>query len=134
MNHFFMPMIPPTVTHQEQKTGVRNGKPYRYDTPEIKAARSKLTDSLVQFRPDKPMTGAVQLRVLWCFPLDKGGVHKDGEPKTSKPDTDNVQKLLKDCMTKVGFWKDDAQVYHEQIAKIWARVPGIYVEYAEVAP
>ena len=30
--------------------------------------------------------------------------------EVTKPDTDNLQKLLKDCMTKCGFWKDDAQV------------------------
>ncbi len=45
----------------------------------------------------------------------------------SKPDTDNLQKLLKDCMTAVGFWKDDAQVASEICEKFWAEVPGIYV-------
>lgn len=39
---FFMSMIPSTVTAQEQKTGIRNGKPYRYDPHELLEARSKL--------------------------------------------------------------------------------------------
>lgn len=44
-----------------------------------------------------------------------------------KPDTDNLQKLLKDCMTARGFWKDDAQVASEICEKFWAERPGIYI-------
>ena len=40
------------------------------------------------------------------------------EYRVSRPDTDNLQKLLKDCMTKTGFWKDDSQVVIEQCTKI----------------
>ncbi len=29
---------------------------------------------------------------------------------TSKPDTDNLAKQLKDAMTRLGFWGDDRQV------------------------
>ena len=29
---------------------------------------------------------------------------------TSKPDTDNLCKQLKDAMTRLGFWADDRQV------------------------
>lgn len=133
MIEFFLPMIPPTVTAQEQKTGVRNGMPYRYDPPELKAAKSKILDAVAQHRPPAPMTGPVRLIVTWCFPLDEGGRHHDGEPKVSKPDTDNLQKMLKDCMTKAGFWKDDAQVYMEQIGKFWSKVPGIYIATYEEA-
>ena len=76
------------------------------------------------------MEGAVQLVVKWCFPLQ--GDHQDGEYKTSKPDTDNLIKLLKDCMTKVGFWKDDAQVASEINEKFWAAVSGIYIRAEEL--
>ena len=37
-------------------------------------------------------------------------------------------KLFKDCMTKVGFWKDDAQVASEIIEKRFCDTPGIFVE------
>lgn len=48
------------------------------------------------------------------------------------PYMDNLQKLLKDCMTTVGFWKDDAQVTCEIIEKFWADIPGIYIEVEEI--
>ena len=43
MIEFFLPMVPPTVTAQEHKVSVVNGKPRFYDPPELKVARSKLT-------------------------------------------------------------------------------------------
>lgn len=126
---FFMPMIPPTVTHQEKQWRVVHGRPVSYDPPEVRAARSKLTASLARFRPEQPLKGPVRLTVKWCFPR---GRHKNGEYRTTKPDTDNLQKLLKDCMTAAGFWKDDAQVASEICEKFWANLPGIYIAVEEI--
>ncbi len=125
MTEFFIAIIPPTVTHQEQKTGVRNGKPYRYDPPELKAARAKLEAHLAKHVPEHKYTSGVQLLVKWCFPR---GRHKDGEYKITKPDTDNLQKLLKDVMTQLKFWTDDVLVASEIVEKFWAEVPGIYIK------
>lgn len=127
---FFLPMIPPTATHQEKQVRVAKGRPVFYDPPEVAAARSKLTAHLGGHRPAVPLEGAVRLAVKWCFPLC--GDHYDGEYRTSRPDTDNLQKLLKDCMTHVGFWKDDAQVASEICEKFWAEVPGIYIHVGEL--
>jgi Holliday junction resolvase RusA-like endonuclease len=121
----FFAMVPPTVTHQEKKIGVRKGKPYTYEPEELKAARAKLEAHLGQRAPAEPITGAIQLVVKWCFPIT--GEHVNGEYKTSKPDTDNLQKLLKDVMTDVGYWKDDAQVASEIVEKFWATIPGIFI-------
>lgn len=121
---FFLSMIPPTVTHQEKAWRVVNGKPVPYEPAELKTARSKLTAHLAGHKPEDPLQGGIRLLVKWCFPRGK---HRDGEYHISRPDTDNLQKLLKDCMTAVGFWKDDAQVASEICEKFWAEIPGIYV-------
>lgn len=123
-SEFFMPMIPPTITHQEKQVHVVNGKPVFYEPQELKAARAKLEAHLGKYLPQNKYTGPVELVTKWCFPR---GRHKDGEYRASKPDTDNLQKLLKDCLTKVGFWKDDALVAREITEKFWAEVPGIYI-------
>ncbi len=130
MIEFFVPMQLPTVTAQEQKTGVRNGKPYRYDTPELKAARVLFRDHLAKYAPQIPITGAVKLHTIWCYHSE---THGHGEWKTTKPDTDNSVKLLKDVMTKLGFWKDDAQVSSELTEKVWADIPGLYVSVEALA-
>lgn len=130
MTEFFMPMIPPTVTAQEHKVTVRNGKPIFYDPPEVKAAKEKLVANLCKHRPDEPYREGVRLTVKWLFPR---GRHRDGEYRTTKPDTDNLQKLLKDCMTICGFWADDALVASEICEKFWADKAGIYVRIEELS-
>lgn len=130
VTEFFMAMKnPPTVTHQEHKVAVINNKPVFYEPEELKAARAKLMAHLGSYVPDDKYTGAVRLTTKWCFPRGK---HKDGEYRTTKPDTDNLQKLLKDCMTAVGFWKDDAQVASEICEKFWMEVTGIYIRIDEL--
>ena len=129
---FFIPMKKvPTVTHQEKQVHVVNGKPVFYEPSNLKAARSKLTAYLSEYVPDEKYMTAVRLVTKWCFPIT--GKHVDGEYKTSKPDTDNLQKLLKDCMTDLGYWKDDALVASEITEKFWATLPGIYIRIEELA-
>lgn len=127
---FFLSMIPPTVTHQEKKVTVKGGKPIFYEPPALKEARSDLMARLWQVRPDKPFHGPVMLKVMWLFLTDRR--HKDGEWKITKPDTDNLNKLLKDCMTACEFWIDDALVCVEHIEKRWAEHPGIWIELDEI--
>lgn len=122
---FFMSMIPPTMTAQEHKITVRNGKPVFYQPTELKEAKAKLKSHLIQHRPPVQFTAGIRLIVKWLFPK---GSHHDGEYRITKPDTDNLQKLLKDCMTECGFWKDDALVCSEICEKFWADIPGIYIK------
>ena len=130
MTEFFIPMKPPTVTAQEHRVTMINGRPHFYDPPEIKDAKNKLAAHLSKHVPDKPYTSAVRLLTKWCFPLT--GKHRDGDWRTSKPDTDNLQKLLKDVMTRLGYWKDDALVCSEICEKFWAATPGLYIRIEEL--
>lgn len=121
-----MRMNPPTVTAQERQVRVINGKPRFYEPERIQAAKNLLTWHLREHRPDAPITGAVELYTVWLFP--RGKAHKSGEWRITRPDTDNLQKMLKDCMTKCGYWNDDAQVAREIIEKRWSDEPtGIFI-------
>lgn len=122
---FFMAMAPPTKTHQEKQVRVINGKPVFYEPQELKAVREKLQAHLGRHVPEKCFTGPVRLTTWWCFPRGK---HPDGSYKATKPDTDNLVKMLKDVMTELHFWQDDAQVASEVIEKYWAELPGIYIK------
>lgn len=124
-----MAMEPPTVTHQEHKVTVVNGRPVFYDPPELKVAKEKLIGNLYKHRIMEPYKTGVRLITKWCFPKHN---HENGEYRITKPDTDNLQKMLKDCMTKVGFWKDDALVASEITEKFWADQPGIYIRIEEL--
>lgn len=130
ITEFFMPMIPPTTTHQQKKVTITNGKPIFFEPAELKEARMKLESHLSKNVPNRKYMRSVRLVTKWCFPIT--GKHTDGEYKYTKPDTDNLQKLLKDCMTKCGYWKDDALVVSEIIEKFWASIPGIYIRIEEI--
>lgn len=124
----FLLLNPPTVTAQETKVALVRGKPRFYKPENVQKAKAELIRHLRPFKPDKPYVGPIELNVTWLFP--KGSKHKDGEWRTTKPDTDNLEKLLKDCMTELGFWVDDAQVCSEHVKKKWAADPvGISIEY-----
>ena len=130
---FFLPIRIPTVTAQERrvipgKVG-KNGKvsrPLFIDTPELANARGKYLAHLSQHKPEKKLDGPLALRIVWCFKATKNHYH--GAWKASKPDTDNLIKLFKDCMTKVGFWIDDAQVAWELQEKRYSDIEGIFVQ------
>lgn len=128
---FFLQMNPPTTTAQEHKVGVRNGKPYFYDPPDVKEAKAKLTNALIEYIPDKRFDKAVKLSVSWQFKSDKK--HPEGTYRDTKPDTDNLQKMLKDCMTNLGYWKDDCLVVEEHVEKVYRKIPGILIAIEEIS-
>jgi Holliday junction resolvase RusA-like endonuclease len=127
---FFVPMHPPTATHQTMAVRVVNGKPMFYEPPRLLQARGKLGAALAPHRPAKPLQGPLRVLVKWCFMAK--GKHKPNEWRTTKPDTHNLNKLLFDVMTAKRFWKDDAQVVSEIIEKFWSDTPGIYIEIAQL--
>lgn len=127
--HFFLSMIPPSVTQQEHRVGKKkDGSIYFYEDRELKEARLDLRKRLTAV-DHSTIDGPVRLLVKWLFPK---GMHENGTYKTTKPDTDNLNKMLKDEMTRTGFWLDDAQVASEIIEKFWADVPGIYIEVSRL--
>lgn len=131
VTEFFMPMRKvPTTTHQQKQVTVRNGKPNFYEPDDLKAARALLTAHLGKHVPDKKITGPVRLFVKWCFPMTKQS--KNGQYKHTRPDIDNSQKLLFDCMTDLGFWKDDSLVVSLIAEKFWADLPGIFIRIEEI--
>lgn len=124
---FFIPLKkPPTVTHQEHKVRVIKGKPVFFDPPELKEAKKLFIVLLMHYRPKEPFEGPVRLTTKWIWPC--GDKHEDGEYKVTKPDTDNMVKAFKDCMSSCFFWQDDAQVASEITEKFWGKLSGIYVK------
>ena len=117
---------PPRTTAQEKGVFVgRNRKPVFYEKPEVRVARQYYIYHLWQNRPAKPMEGAIYLKTVWTFQTSRKKL--EGTYKTTKPDTENMLKLFKDCMTQAGFWGDDAQVVYEVTVKQWGSDPGIEV-------
>lgn len=134
---FKLKMIPPTATAQQKGERVVGGYIHHYKKKNVAQAEAILRDALLPYVPENPITDTpIWLSVVWMFPYPKSAKkHKPGwaRKKITRPDTDNLNKLLKDVMTDMGFWKDDALIYSEHIYKVYADEPGIKVEIIDDA-
>jgi Holliday junction resolvase RusA-like endonuclease len=130
MTEFFMPMLPPTATHQTQGHTVDKRGVHHFYKRNNGEAEAKLAAHLMKHIPEQPYTGAIQVVCKWCFPIK--GRHTDGEPYTGKPDVDNLCKSLYDIMSRLGYWKDDRLIVSGVTEKFWAETPGIYISIREV--
>lgn len=126
MIEFFIPMKKiPTVTHQQKKVRVIHGKPQFYEPDQLMETRAMFMELLAPYAPDEPLDGPLRLTTKWLFPKIKGTTN--GQYKHTKPDTENLLKLPKDCMQELGFFVNDSRVASEITEKFWSDTVGIYV-------
>lgn len=128
----FFPMEKiPTATHQGKKVQVRkNGKPIFYEPDAQNNARGMFMARLGSVKPEIPFDGPLSLLIKWAFPSN--AKHPAGKWKITKPDTDNLIKMIKDCMTACHYWHDDAQVAQERSEKFYWSPPGIYIKITKL--
>lgn len=123
----WIPGQPSRTTHQ---SGTRISGKRTYKTASLIGWEKTLTRALMPYRPDQPIDGPIRLAVTWEYKAQK---KKDlWRWKLTRPDTDNMQKTLKDVMTRIGFWKDDSQVVFEVCKKVWVDDPGIAIRVDEM--
>ena len=120
----------PAGTAQQKRYDGRSKRFFKSKT--LQQAEDAYMTQLFEFRPQQPLQGAVALHIEFMYSIkDK---KKKGKWKTSKPDVDNVAKLLIDCMTRCGFWVDDSQVVILRLAKRYTiqDEASIHIYYREV--
>lgn len=132
---------PPKSTAQGSSTILRNrrtGKNFigKKSSSKATAVKGTLMNMLMDKRPKKPFLLPVSMEVVWTYPWRKDEPLKNrvlGQlPCDTRPDIDNILKLLLDTMTKLRFWKDDAQVAQMKFTKLWGENPGIKIFIREV--
>lgn len=100
----------PNSTPQQRKLGGKATHP----TQGLKYARAAWRALVERYAPVKPIAKGTPVRL--CVQLF---YYRKGNPafKTTKPDGDNLLKIIKDAMTSAGFWEDDALVADERIVR-----------------
>lgn len=135
---------PPTVTSQEKgetikyKWIVRNGRrvsvPYihHYEKPEVARARGLYVREILKYMKahgyEKPhFEGPCQGKITFGF---KARRKKDiNKLKDTKPDCDNMNKLLQDVLGDLQFFKvGDQQIGDLRVIKKWSAEPYISIE------
>ena len=118
----------PKTTAQQKKFSTKTKTFYK--TSKIKQSEYLLVRALSGRQPHKTYDTPIELSVTWLFPHTKKS--KDGERKGTRPDLDNLQKLLQDIMCKLGYYKDDSLITDLKVKKRWHRHSGLIIEINEV--
>lgn len=118
------------TTAQQKGVTIKYGKPYFYEKPEVKALRNQLYFYCKPHRPPEPFGGAVRLKVIFYYKTTKK--KQIGQFKTTRPDLDNLNKLLWDVLTDTGFFKDDSQIVIFEARKGYGEEDKIKISISEI--
>lgn len=115
-----------------------NGKARIFDPGTAEGWKSQIAQAINNHLPDQPITDPVMVTMLFKFErpkshyTSKGALTKSAKEfkqfHTCKPDFDNLEKAVSDCLTELGFWKDDTQVVQWSGMKTWTNDrPGLHL-------
>lgn len=129
-------MEPPTSTHQsnlrvlKSKTGqmfvgkMKNNK--------VSVWQKEFGLKMSKFKPNTPISEPCMMHIRMCYSPPKYLLPKFNKCKTivkdTRPDCDNVVKVILDELTKQGFWVDDSLIWSLTIEKCWELTPSIYIK------
>ncbi len=137
--HLHIDCVPPKTTSQ-QKGAFRCGNGIRFfKKAKVKAAEHDLLLLLqaekMRARSKEDFTdgNAVRVYIKFCYPYlasEKKWV-VDGRHQVfinTRPDVDNLVKMVNDCITRLGWWKDDGQVAILRVMKMRGPKPHISID------
>ena len=132
MIEFFEHMIIPTTTHNSLEIRKSSdGRKFIGKSAELIIAEKRWQAYIAKHQPKKPLTGAISAKLTFCFEAKNN--HKVGDPKTTKPDLDNLEKTFWDVCENLGFFAiGDQQIVQKLVTKAYSDVPGVYLKLEEV--
>lgn len=132
--HILINCIPPKHTAQASNKilKTKDGKYFigKKSDSKAKQTQNDLISLLYPYRPQKPLEGALKLEIKWVYPFRKSEPKKNRTGELycyTRPDVDNLCKLLFDVMTRLGFWLDDSQIADLHFIKCWSDNPRIEI-------
>lgn len=117
----------------------RGGHVRMYDPGTAESWKSAIAAHVRDRLPEKPHKGPLKVRMEFRFLRPKNHYTSKGELTksaklnklfhTQKPDFDNLEKAVSDCLTELGFWQDDTQVVKWSGSKNWvSTMPGMFLK------
>jgi Holliday junction resolvase RusA-like endonuclease len=122
----------------------RNGFARAYTPTETVRAEHDVAVLAAAHAPETPHDGAVVIDLTFVLPIPASWPRKrqaaalaGAVQPTSKPDRDNLEKLILDALTRSGqWWRDDSQIVDGRTRKVYGLVPctRVVVELLKGAP
>lgn len=126
---FFVPG-PPKALKRHRTCRVGSGF-RQYDASA--SDKSRFLALALPYRPGSPLREALHVTLVFHYPHLKSHYNSKGElkasaprRKTTKPDPDNLIKLVLDALNGV-FWSDDAIIWSVWGRKVYSENPGVEV-------
>ena len=128
----FLPMRPPTVTHNDLEPFRRRDGSYGIrKSDELHRAEDALDARIMAAGPPvRPLGGPLRVTVAVCYQTD--GRRPQGAPHTVRPDLDNLLKTIGDRLQECLVINEDANVCEWHATKAWADPAGVYVRVEEI--
>ncbi len=103
--------IPGSTKQQRKISGKKS-----YPTMGLRVARATWQAALEPHAPEKPLAGAVAMEIVLNYhnPSKKRTFYK-----TTRPDLDNLAKIIIDALVTTGYMMNDAQVVELKLAKYY---------------
>lgn len=132
-------IVPTTATHQSSLR-VLKGRGGKFFIGKYK--KSKLKDWIEEFKlkiksskPSYPLDGPVSVIIEFYFPWPKSTSKIKSQTeywKTTRPDLDNMEKMIFDTLTDEGFLTDDSIICHKHSVKKLSNKPRIFIELKKI--
>ena len=102
----------------------------KYDRSEVKQWSALFSMSIRKHAPETPWDCPTEAEIYLFFPWPKSISKKQKEKhswKTTKPDLDNSEKAILDCLTEEGFIKDDSIICSKKSQKFFSDEPKVLI-------
>ena len=113
-------------------------KGYAYTPQKTQVAEQSFQYQSLKHRPDKPLNGPIFIDLVFYRSIPRSFSKKkrtlailEAIIPTTRPDLDNLTKLVKDAMNGI-FYIDDSQVVGMKCEKFYSETPRIEVKLLEV--
>lgn len=123
--HFDVKLEPTKATHQSclRVMRRRGGGMFvgKYANSKVKLWVSDFSKIIAKHRPSTPYDFPVSLFIKFRFPHLKSSsseYKKNPQWKTTRPDLDNMEKVILDSLTEQGFFVDDSIVCSKTTEKV----------------
>ena len=126
------------VAQGRPRASARNGLVRLYDPEKSRSYKELVYSEAVKVKPDTPLTGELSVIITAYFPIPKSKSNKFREAAlsgeinpTTKPDTDNIAKIMLDSAQGILFI-DDKQVVELMVRKRYSENPRVEVVIREM--
>ena len=132
-------MEPPSSTHQAnlRVLKTKTGKMFvgKMKNNKVSAWQKEFGLKIAKYKPTLPIVGSCSIIIRLNYSSPKYLLPKFNKCKTivkdTRPDCDNVVKVILDELTNQKFWVDDSLIWQLTVEKCWEIHPSIKIKITQ---